>query len=91
MDTEKTQKDSVKFCGYEVFLKIGMKSLSIFLIKIYQFFAGPFPKQCRFYPSCSVYAVESLEKFGFFKGWFLAIRRLLKCGPWHPGGFDPVP
>lgn len=68
-----------------------MKSLSVFFIKIYQFAASAFPKQCRFYPSCSVYAVEALEKFGFFRGWALAVKRLIKCGPWHPGGYDPVP
>ncbi|MFH0948509.1 MAG: membrane protein insertion efficiency factor YidD [Elusimicrobiota bacterium] len=68
-----------------------MKKLSVLFIKVYQIIARPFPRQCRFYPSCSVYAVESLEKFGFFKGWFLVIKRLFKCGPWNAGGFDPVP
>ncbi|MEW6555968.1 MAG: membrane protein insertion efficiency factor YidD [Elusimicrobiota bacterium] len=68
-----------------------MRLLSIWFIRIYQFFARPFPQQCRFYPSCSQYAVESLEKFGFIKGWFLTLKRLLKCGPWHPGGYDAVP
>ncbi|MFH1540371.1 MAG: membrane protein insertion efficiency factor YidD [Elusimicrobiota bacterium] len=68
-----------------------MKLLSIFLIKIYQLVFCFMPKCCRFYPSCSVYAVESLKKFGFFKGWFLTLKRLFKCGPWHPGGYNPVP
>lgn len=49
------------------------------------------PPLCRFYPSCSAYAVESLTVHGAFKGGALTVWRLLRCGPWHPGGLDPVP
>jgi len=46
---------------------------------------------CRFYPTCSAYAYEAIGKYGAFKGTYLAIRRLVKCHPFHPGGWDPVP
>lgn len=49
------------------------------------------PPMCRFYPSCSAYAVEALKVHGALRGGWLAARRLLRCGPWHPGGLDPVP
>lgn len=49
------------------------------------------PPMCRFYPSCSAYAVEALKEHGAFRGSWLTVRRLLRCGPWHPGGLDPVP
>lgn len=48
------------------------------------------PRSCRFYPSCSAYAAESIEKYGPWRGALRAIRRLLRCHPWHPGGFDPA-
>ncbi|MGW1682708.1 membrane protein insertion efficiency factor YidD [Saccharopolyspora sp. NPDC002376] len=49
------------------------------------------PPMCRFYPSCSTYAVEALTTHGLFRGGWLTLRRLVRCGPWHPGGIDPVP
>jgi putative membrane protein insertion efficiency factor len=49
------------------------------------------PPACRFHPSCSAYAVEALTEHGALRGTWLALRRLLRCGPWHPGGLDPVP
>tara|TARA_B100000945_G_scaffold60537_1_gene45045 strand:- start:1620 stop:1970 length:351 start_codon:yes stop_codon:yes gene_type:complete len=66
--------------------------LSIKFIKGYQYWVSPFlPTSCRFYPSCSQYALESYQKLGFFKATYLSILRLLKCNPFHHGGFDAVP
>ncbi|MBA2553472.1 MAG: membrane protein insertion efficiency factor YidD [Geodermatophilaceae bacterium] len=59
---------------------------------MYQRWVSPaWPSTCRFYPSCSSYAVEALQTRGPLIGLFLAVRRLVKCAPWHPGGLDPVP
>ncbi len=64
----------------------------IFLIDIYRICISPLlPRSCRFYPSCSAYARESLITHGLLKGLFLSAMRLLKCHPFHQGGFDPVP
>lgn len=61
-------------------------------IRVYRRFISPLlPPSCRFYPSCSAYAVESLTRHGALRGLYLTVRRLLKCGPWHPGGIDEVP
>lgn len=63
----------------------------IILVKIYRKLISPFKKpSCRFYPTCSQYAIQSLEKYGTIKGSFLSIKRILKCHPFHPGGYDPV-
>jgi len=64
----------------------------LFLIKGYQLLlSGLFAPSCRFYPSCSAYAEEAVRKHGAFVGLRLALFRLLRCHPWHPGGIDPVP
>lgn len=69
-----------------------MKYILIYIIKIYKLLISPlFPNSCRFYPTCSSYAVESLHKHGFFRGSWLSAKRIVKCNPFHPGGFDPVP
>ncbi len=68
-----------------------MKQLLLFIIKIYRRFSSLTPPRCRFYPTCSAYAYEAIERFGVFKGCYLAIRRLLKCHPFHKGGIDLVP
>ena len=62
------------------------------LIRIYQRMVSPMlGPRCRFYPSCSQYAIEALETHGMLRGLWLALRRLLRCHPLHHGGFDPVP
>ena len=68
-----------------------MKYLGVAAIKIYQLIISPlFPSSCRFYPSCSEYTLQSIEKFGFFKGARKGFLRLAKCHPFHSGGYDPV-
>ncbi len=69
-----------------------MRRILIFLLSCYKTLLSPFlGNHCRFYPSCSSYAMEAIEIHGVFKGSYLAIRRLSKCHPWHEGGVDPVP
>lgn len=64
----------------------------IWLVRGYQLFISPFvPPSCRFHPTCSHYAIEALRKHGAIRGLWLAIRRIARCHPWHPGGHDPVP
>lgn len=61
-------------------------------IKLYQYLISPLlGPHCRFYPSCSHYAVEAIERHGIAYGSYLAVRRLSRCHPWHAGGLDPVP
>lgn len=63
-----------------------------FLIRGYQYCLSPLMAQhCRYYPSCSSYALTAIERHGALKGSYLAARRLLRCHPWAPGGYDPVP
>lgn len=68
-----------------------MKHIGIWLIKFYRKFISPIkPGKCRFYPTCSTYALQALEKYGFLKGSYLSLKRILKCNPFHPGGYDPL-
>jgi len=69
-----------------------MSRLLIGLIRIYQRFISPYkPRTCRFYPTCSHYALEAIQVHGALRGSWLATRRVLRCHPLNPGGFDPVP
>ena len=68
-----------------------MKYVLIYLIKIYQKIPGPWHNNCKFKPTCSNYAIGVLNEFGFFKGTFLTVKRLIKCNPWSKGGYDPIP
>jgi putative membrane protein insertion efficiency factor len=69
-----------------------MRQCLILLLRAYQLMLSPLlGNHCRFYPSCSHYAVEAIERYGPWRGSLLAVRRLLRCHPWHPGGIDPVP
>jgi putative membrane protein insertion efficiency factor len=69
-----------------------LRKLVVYIIKIYQRWISPLKivPSCRFYPTCSQYAVDAVSKYGVLKGGFMALRRLLKCHPFHPGGYDPV-
>lgn len=66
-------------------------ALLVGLIRIYQFFSRMMPPRCRFYPSCSQYAIDALKQHGPWRGSWLATKRLGRCHPWNPGGYDPVP
>ncbi len=70
-----------------------MKQLLLWLIRGYRRFISPLKRQstCRFYPTCSTYALQAIERFGALKGGYLAFRRLIRCHPWNPGGVDKVP
>lgn len=69
-----------------------MSRILVALVRGYQRFVSPYtPPTCRFSPSCSAYAVEAIQRHGPWRGVVLATRRLLRCHPFHPGGYDPVP
>ncbi|WP_352414984.1 membrane protein insertion efficiency factor YidD [Oscillibacter ruminantium] len=69
-----------------------MKRVLLVMVKFYRMAISPYrPSCCRFYPTCSQYALEAIEKYGALKGGYLSLRRILRCNPFHKGGYDPVP
>jgi hypothetical protein len=69
-----------------------MKCLLLTLLRIYRYAISPMlGRSCRFMPSCSEYAVEAIDRHGSVRGSWLSLKRVLRCHPWHPGGYDPVP
>ncbi|NWF76973.1 MAG: membrane protein insertion efficiency factor YidD [Nitrospirae bacterium] len=68
-----------------------MKNILILLIRIYRYLLSPlFPMCCRFTPTCSEYSISAIDKYGTLKGLYFSIRRIMKCHPFNPGGYDPV-
>ncbi|MFO7245621.1 MAG: membrane protein insertion efficiency factor YidD [Thermaerobacter sp.] len=70
----------------------GAERLAVGLIRFYQAAVSPLKgPTCRFQPTCSTYAIEAISRYGLWRGGWLAVRRLARCHPFHPGGYDPVP
>ncbi|GHT77597.1 putative membrane protein insertion efficiency factor [Spirochaetia bacterium] len=68
------------------------RNVALLAIRFYQRVISPhFSAHCRYYPTCSVYAYQAVQKYGMIRGLFLAGKRILRCHPFHPGGYDPVP
>ena len=68
-----------------------LKFILLKIIKFYQDYISPLlPKSCRYYPTCSTYTVTAIEKYGIIKGSWMGLKRILRCHPFHPGGYDPV-
>jgi uncharacterized protein len=69
-----------------------MSTVLVYMIRAYQMWIGPLlPAACRYSPTCSVYGIEAIQRYGALKGSYLAARRILRCHPFHRGGWDPVP
>lgn len=69
-----------------------MRKLLIYFLRFYQLALSPYlGSSCRYSPTCSQYALEALDKYGAARGSWLAVKRVLRCHPWHVGGYDPVP
>ncbi len=77
---------------FTVLVKQGLAQAAVGCIQAYRYFLSPWLGfQCRFYPTCSLYAKEAFQKHGWWTGAYLALLRVLRCHPWHPGGTDAVP
>ena len=71
---------------------MSVKKTMLYAIRFYQkWISIALPARCRFYPTCSTYTMQSIEKYGIKGGLILSLKRIVKCHPFHPGGFDPVP
>jgi uncharacterized protein len=69
-----------------------VRRLVVGMIRVYQRFISPLlGSNCRYYPTCSHYTLEAVEKYGVMRGSWLGAKRIARCHPWHPGGYDPVP
>lgn len=69
-----------------------MKHILIALVRFYQYAISPMlGRRCRYFPTCSEYTVDAIRKYGAIKGGWLGAKRICRCHPWHPGGYDPVP
>ncbi len=69
-----------------------MRAVALWLIRFYQRFISPlFPPACRFTPTCSQYSYEAISRYGVLRGGWLAVKRITRCHPFNPGGYDPVP
>jgi len=78
--------------GKQLWGEMGLKVVVLWVIRFYQRFFSPFlPSSCRFTPTCSAYTYEAIERYGVLKGGWLGIKRVSRCHPFHPGGYDPVP
>lgn len=72
-------------------LNRALTNICIYLVEFYRKFISPLKAPtCRFYPTCSQYSLDAFKKYGLIKGMFLTIKRILKCHPFHPGGYDPL-